>query len=199
MAPIVTEIIHIKINDAFHEKPELHKELREGAAYGGLLHQSYGLGLEDPTQLHWILHFDQGFLPKDFTWPEKYGNFRQKISGITASDTVSYFVPLDAFPSKITSAPVTEIAIMTLKDDVSIEQYKSIADKMIASAKQAPGVHDACYGITEADPHRAYVFVGWDSIDAQHKWANGEPDIIAALKQCLAGLEMIHVKFNDHN
>lgn len=53
--------------------------------------------------------FDQGFLPKDFTWPEKYGNFRQKISGITASDTVSYFVPLDAFPSKITSAPVTEI------------------------------------------------------------------------------------------
>lgn len=54
---------------------------------------------------------------------------------------------------------------MTLKDDVSIEQYKSIADKMIASAKQAPGVHDACYGITEADPHRAYVFVGWDSID----------------------------------
>lgn len=55
MAPIVTEIIHIKINDAFHEKPELHKELREGAAYGGLLHQSYGLGLEDPTQLHWIL------------------------------------------------------------------------------------------------------------------------------------------------
>lgn len=53
--------------------------------------------------------FDQGFLPKDFTWPEKYGNFRQKISGITASDPVSYFVPLDAFPSKITSAPVTEI------------------------------------------------------------------------------------------
>ncbi|PCH35840.1 hypothetical protein WOLCODRAFT_81646 [Wolfiporia cocos MD-104 SS10] len=194
MSPIITEIMHVHVNDAFTAQPELYKELRNGARKGGLVHQHYGLGIEDPKQLYWILHFDQGFLPKDFTWPAEYGDFPQKIGAISTAEPVSYFMPLDEFPSSITAAPAT----LTLKSDVDLEKYKQTQNTVLASLRAAPGNHGACFSVTETDPSRAYVFVGWDAIGDQHKWMEKESALLRGLYEHLQGSEIVHVKFTAH-
>jgi hypothetical protein len=53
--------------------------------------------------------FNQGFEPKDFSWPKsKYSDFTQEISRISTKLT-SAFLPFEVFDKGVTKAPVTEV------------------------------------------------------------------------------------------
>jgi len=45
----------MSVNDAFTADPSLFDKMREGAKKAGIVNQSYGLGLDEPTQLYWII------------------------------------------------------------------------------------------------------------------------------------------------
>ena len=49
------QVIRISVNDAFTADPSLFDKLRESATKAGIVNQSFGFGVEEPTQLYWIL------------------------------------------------------------------------------------------------------------------------------------------------
>jgi hypothetical protein len=55
MAPKITEVFQVKVNDKFHSDPSLFTRLRDGAEKGGLKRQSYGIDVTDSANLIWIL------------------------------------------------------------------------------------------------------------------------------------------------
>lgn len=53
--PSLLEIIRIKVNDRFSSSPELFVQLRAGVQEGGAQEQLFGLGVEKPDELTWLL------------------------------------------------------------------------------------------------------------------------------------------------
>ncbi|KAI0929897.1 hypothetical protein AcV5_006739 [Taiwanofungus camphoratus] len=197
---MIAEVLHMQVNDYFSAKPELYDELRKGAEKGGLARQSYGVSVEDPRQLYWILHFENGFLPKDFVWPEDHGSFPEKLGAISTTEPVSYFMPFDVFPKETTAAPVTELAVLTLKPNIDIVRYNAATEKLKVGLRKTTGVHGADSSITETGSRRAYTFVGWDSVEAHISFAESEAgkELLQSLAEFLEKAEVVHVKFTDH-
>ncbi|KAL6303521.1 hypothetical protein BKA93DRAFT_721033, partial [Sparassis latifolia] len=160
----VVELMRMQVTDAYIARSELHRELRNGVR-AGLVHQSYGLCVEDQMQLFWVLHFGQGFLPKDFVWPEAYGDFPQKIGQNTTAPPTSYLMPLKKFSQAITHAPVTEMGGMVLKADADRAQFGAAVDKMLAMVHADPGSTDGMWVFVDSHDGKAYVLVGWNSLE----------------------------------
>ena len=53
--PIIVELIVVDLKEGVGKDDATFKKLREGAAKGGLKHQSFGLGIEHPNKLYWAL------------------------------------------------------------------------------------------------------------------------------------------------
>jgi hypothetical protein len=56
------EVIRISVNDTFTADPSAFDKLRAGAQKAGIVNQSYGRGVEDPSQLYWIIRASVLFL-----------------------------------------------------------------------------------------------------------------------------------------
>ncbi|GBE80524.1 predicted protein [Sparassis crispa] len=147
----VVELMRMQVTDAYIARSELHRELRNGVR-AGLVHQSH-------------VDFGQGFLPKDFVWPEAYGDFPQKIGQITTAPPTSYLMPLKKFSQAITHAPVTEMGGMVLKADADRAQFGAAVDKMLAMVHADPGSTDGMWVFVDSHDGKAYVLVGWNSLE----------------------------------
>ena len=53
--PITVELIVVDLKEGVGKDDAILKKLREGAAKGGLKRQSFGLSIEHPNKLYWVL------------------------------------------------------------------------------------------------------------------------------------------------
>lgn len=117
----------MKVNDRFTSEPDLFVQLRASADKGGVKsEQLYGLGIEHPDELIWILCklllfrcyylelersavFERAEDRKVFAWPQGYGNFTEKIAEISVIKFSPQTMPIDIRTWKtIESSPITE-------------------------------------------------------------------------------------------
>lgn len=61
------QVIRISVNDAFTADPSLFDKLRESATKAGIVNQSFGFGVEEPTQLYWILRTRVCFVSRNMS------------------------------------------------------------------------------------------------------------------------------------
>jgi len=203
MATIV-ELAVVDLKEGVDKENAILKKFREGAAKGGLKRQSYGFSVEHPQKLLWTLYFENGFERKDFKWPaDEYGNFVDDLKSIAAPDSTHtrYYFPFPSFPHAVTTAPVTEVAIITLKAGADIAAFKAVQDAAFAKIKQAPGVHDATYSITtEAGANPVVLLlVGWDSVEA-HESLVAIPENkaqLAGLYEFIEKADVLHVSYSN--
>ncbi|KAH9932606.1 uncharacterized protein B0H18DRAFT_1102348 [Fomitopsis serialis] len=139
---------------------------------------------------------DQGFEPTDLVWPkDEYGDFFEEILNIATAKPVSYFVPFGTFPEKITTAPVTEIAVITVKGDV--EEYERAYQAAVGA--KPPAMHDACYSITKIGGKQvSVVFVGWDSVKAHQSWHKENAAKLQVIGSYLETAALVHVPLKAH-
>jgi len=195
------KIIRIPVNDAYTDAH--FDKLREGARKAGIVNQSYGREVEDPSQLYWIVHFDQGFEPKDVVWPKaEYGGFKEGLAYISRESTTSALCEFKTFPKEITKAPVTEIAIATLKDGVKYAEVNAIIESFTESVRdKVPGLHGVTGGNNSTNDREVYVILGWDTIENHLKFKDS-PEFqryLAEVGPYMAGPpKVVHVHFKDH-
>ncbi|KAH9932624.1 uncharacterized protein B0H18DRAFT_986712 [Fomitopsis serialis] len=200
----IVEVAVVDLKEGIDKENAVLEKLREGAAKGGLKRQSYGLSVEHPQRLYWTLYFENGFEQKDFKWPEaEYGNFVDDIKSVSAPDstyTRRYFT-FPSFPHAVTAAPVTEVAIITLKADADLAAFKAVQEGALGKLTQAPTVHGATYSITTdagANPV-VLLLVGWDSVEA-HQSLVAIPENKAALGSLYGFIEkadILHVSYSN--
>ncbi|KAI0712901.1 hypothetical protein C8Q72DRAFT_906732, partial [Fomitopsis betulina] len=107
--PITVELIVVDLKEGVGKDDAILKKLREGAAKGGLKRQSFGLSIEHPNKLYWVLFFENGLEPKDFKWPEEeYSSFADQLKAISTSDFTRYIATCHEFSNKVVEAPITE-------------------------------------------------------------------------------------------
>jgi len=203
--PITTiEMIIIFVNDTFKADPSLFDSLRAGAQKAGIVNQSYGFQVEDPNQLYWILHFDQGFEPKDFVWPtSEYGDFAQEVSRISTKVS-STFLRGEAFTKGITTAPVTEVASLTLSDDAKIQDFNAslrIVETNLVSKE--PTMHNITWAVNSSNERQVHLFLGWDSTEAHFKYQKTPEytqfrDAVGSYLNFAIPPSAVHVKFTDN-
>ncbi|KZT64296.1 hypothetical protein DAEQUDRAFT_815076 [Daedalea quercina L-15889] len=195
---VTVELMVIELKDGVDGQSPEFKRFREAAAKAGIIHQSYGTPIENAKQLYWVLSFDQGFEPKDLVWPEKeYGDFFREVLNIATAEPVSYFIPFDAYPEKAVTAPVTEIAVITLKGDV--DAYTKLQDVAILELQKSPSVHEARYGITKIGEKQAAVaFVGWASVETHQSWAKANREKLQAAGAFVESATLVHVPLKLH-
>ncbi|KIM81567.1 hypothetical protein PILCRDRAFT_89050 [Piloderma croceum F 1598] len=192
------QLIRVSVNDAFTADPSLFDKLREGATKAGIVKQSFGFGVEEPTQLYWILHFDQGFEPTESVWPtNEYGNFTEGLMGISTEVTKT-LLTFESFSAETIKAPLTEITILTLKDGAKIEEFKSVIDPFQAGfASEVP----TSWAVNSFNDREVFLFAGWDSVET-HAEFNGTPEFLKyktdMSKFMAAPPKMRHVKLADH-
>ncbi|KAH9932620.1 uncharacterized protein B0H18DRAFT_1115848 [Fomitopsis serialis] len=170
------------LKEGIDKEDAVLKKLREGMAKGGLIErQSYGFSVEHPQRLYWTLYFENGFERKDFKWPEaEYGNFVDDLKWITTADYTRYYFDFPSFPHAIIAAPVTEIAIGTLKADADLAAFKPVMEA--AGAKPV-----------------VVLLIGWDSIEA-HKSVSAIPENqakVVPLHAFAEKVDIVHVSFID--
>ncbi|KIM87485.1 hypothetical protein PILCRDRAFT_278443 [Piloderma croceum F 1598] len=200
--PSIVQAIRLAVNDAYKADPTLFDKLREGATKAGIIHQKYGFEVENPDQLFWLLHFNQGVEPKDTVWPAaEYGDFSEALSRITI-DEQKVYLPFEQFPREIVGAPVTDIGILTLKEGVKVEEFKKIIDPFRASlAGKVPGYHGSAWSVDSTNDRKIFLFAGWDSIEAQVKF-NETPEFAKYKSEAFPLFDsatppkVLHVKFN---
>ena len=57
-------------------------------------------------------------------------------------------------------------AILTLKADANVEDFKNIIDPFRANmASQVPAMHASAWAADSSDSRKIFLFVGWDSIE----------------------------------
>ncbi|KZT64288.1 hypothetical protein DAEQUDRAFT_732796 [Daedalea quercina L-15889] len=198
----VVELIIVDVKEGVGKDDAILKKLREAAAKGGLKHQSYGFTVENPNKYVWILYIENGFEAKDFKWPAaEYGDFAEELKKVSTSDFTRYFFSFPSFPPTITSAPVTETALITLKADVDLAQFNLLQEGIIGQLKQQPTVLGTTHAITTeagANPI-VLLFVGWESVEA-HKALVAKPENqgeLAKFQVYMDKLDAVHVHFTN--
>jgi len=197
------QVIRLVVNDAYKADPTLFDKLREGAAKTGVVHQRYGFEVENPDQLFWMLHFNQGVEPKDTVWlAAEYGDFSEALGRITL-DEQKVYLPFEDFPREIVVAPVTSIGIFILKEGVKIEEFAKIFNPFHANVvSKAPGYHGSIWSVDSANDRKIFLFAGWDSVEA-HTKLNATPEVAKHRSEAPALLDnaqppkTLYVKFND--
>ncbi|KAK7455757.1 hypothetical protein VKT23_010789 [Stygiomarasmius scandens] len=200
---MITEYLHFRTKPTFTSDPSLFAKLREGARAAGIVNQSYGLGVEDKEVLHWLIQFDQGFGPKEFVWDEaKYGDFINEVMKIAQQPPESAFMNFDEepFPKAVTDAPVTELATLGIKEDLSKEQVSKTMDEACARLRKATGAKGACWGVDGSKPRDVYLFVGWESVESHVAYTKTDDfkEVQKLLGGVVASAKMSHVAFSDH-
>lgn len=191
------QIIRISTNDTFNEDPSLFDRFPGAVQSAGITAQSYGREVEDPNQFYWIIHFDQGFEP------EEYGDFTRGLSRISTR-VVSTFLQIDDFAAEITDAPVTEIGIMTAKDDADLEAFEGVIGRLRSTfSRKVSTVQGNAWSFNSHNELQLFWFVGWDSMDARNEFEE-TPDFVKYKGACAPYLDysmppkVVHVEFEDH-
>jgi len=168
------QVIRISVNDVFSANPSLFDKLREGATKAGIMNQSFGFGVEEPTRLYWILHFDQGFEPTESVWPtSEYGDFTEGLRSISTEVTKT-LLPFESFSVETVKAPLTDITIFTLKDGAKIEEFRNVINPFREGfASKTP----TSWAVNAFDDREVFLFVGWDSVETHAKF-NGTPEFL---------------------
>lgn len=55
MSPIISEIFKIQVAPTFQLNSPAFKELRDAVVKGGVKEQYYGLSMDDPNKLLWVI------------------------------------------------------------------------------------------------------------------------------------------------
>ncbi|KAH9949052.1 hypothetical protein B0H21DRAFT_841415 [Amylocystis lapponica] len=197
---IITELTQFTVDDMFSAEPGLYRKLRAGARAAGLRRQSYGVDINNPKMLYWLLHFEDGFRPKDLVWPvEEYGGFLANVAAISAAESVSAFMPLPEFPREVPEAPVTEVEVITLKPDAALDAFRGAIDAGLARVRASEGSHGGCWSMPGGDSRKAYIFVGWDSVECHGKFkqAEGAAETRPVLEASVEKVEVAYVKFTN--
>ncbi|KZT22360.1 hypothetical protein NEOLEDRAFT_1150052 [Neolentinus lepideus HHB14362 ss-1] len=166
----ITEILRATVNDRFTSEPSLHAELRAGANQGGLPQQAWGLNVNKPNELFWLLFFPEGLDPKDFQLPAEYGDFPERLAAIGTSEPASHFLPFE-LPERAIKAPVTELAqaFITIKPSVKHEDVRSHIEGIVDIASAAPGCFGGRWAFSNDDNRLACCILGWESSEAHAK------------------------------
>ncbi|THU99257.1 hypothetical protein K435DRAFT_964514 [Dendrothele bispora CBS 962.96] len=202
---MITEYLRFRTTPSFSSDPSLFAKLREGARAAGIVNQSYGIGVEDKEVLHWIIQFDQGFGPKDFVWDEaKYGDFTKEVMKIAQEPPQSAFMHFDddkePFAKEVTDAPVTELAAIELKEDLSEEEASKTLNDIRSIVRKAKNGKGACWGADNDKPKNVYLFVGWESVEDHVAFTKTDSfkEVQGMMKNIISGVKMGHVAFSDH-
>jgi len=195
------KIIRIPVNDAYTDAH--FDKLTAGAQKAGIVNQSYGREVEDPSQLYWVIHFDQGFEQKDVVWPKaEYGGFKEGLSYISRESTTNALCDFKTFPKEVTKAPVTGIVIVTLKDGVKYAEVDAIIKSFAESiCGKVPGLHGMTWANNSTNDREVYLVPGWDTIENHLKFKDS-PEFQKYLTEVgpyvACSTKSVHVHFKDH-
>ncbi|EPS94236.1 hypothetical protein FOMPIDRAFT_93691 [Fomitopsis schrenkii] len=181
------------------------KKLRDACALGGLTKQTYGVAVENPRKLYWVIHYET-ITPKDFLskWPSDFCDYAKEVGEIMTEEPVSYYLPRDScdklFPKATTDARVTEIAIVEPKNADDLEYYKEVQRDAVDAQAAESTAHEGWYSLikTEKGVWTGVIFVGWDSAEAHNAAAAKNAALLQPFHGVAALVWLVHVSMTDH-
>ncbi|KZT64298.1 hypothetical protein DAEQUDRAFT_732811 [Daedalea quercina L-15889] len=201
----VVELIVGRFKDGVTTDHPSYKKLRDACVIGGLHKQSYGVAAEDSQTLYWIIHYET-ITPKDFLpkWPSDFCDYLKEVNEIMPEEPVSYYMPRESYSNpwstKITSASVTEIALVELKGEEYVEKYKKLQQSAVDVLSEEPTAHYPWFSVIKSEKGvwTGLVFVGWDSKEAHEGWGAKNVALLQPLRDVAAKVSAVHVSMRDH-
>jgi len=164
----------------------------------GLVKIRSGLQVEDDTVLCWVLDWESLEYHQAFMASDVYKPF---VAGLRQFSQSSSMVHVTFEPaseaSQVFGAPVTEIAVVTMKPGVDGAKLEHGFPAMQGVIKdpQTKGAHGVVCGVTVESPDQYVIASGWDSVEA-HITAIAPPSAQEVLKHAfmLADFDVKHAK-----
>ncbi|KIM35066.1 hypothetical protein M413DRAFT_32774 [Hebeloma cylindrosporum] len=171
MPPILSEIIKFKIAPGFELDSPNFAQLRESAVANGVKEQYYGICMDTPNTLFWVIQWlaDRG--------PLESLEFRNAVKVLDVEGTPeSYYLPFgdDSLPRPALTVPLCELCFLHLRDSADREGLAYSLNKTFTDCYYADGFIGGHWSTASNDENMNYYYLGWQSRDLHTAFSKTE-------------------------
>ncbi|KAF7422424.1 hypothetical protein PC9H_010580 [Pleurotus ostreatus] len=197
------EVLAVNVSDGFTKDPKVVYQLVNILKnVPGYITTYYGFQQEDKTKGYvlnvWETYEHHAALMQEPNYPEVVTAFSLMPAAPMPENTVMDHVAFAPYPVTALDAPVTEMAILTLKEGQDAKVLNEELAKLAKALDAAKGAHPPCsFGASRQRPEHNVLLVGWDNVQAHldSVYGPGGPtDVIERLGK-LADVSFSHTAF----
>ncbi|KAF9498957.1 hypothetical protein BDN71DRAFT_1587005 [Pleurotus eryngii] len=200
--PII-EVLTVNVSDGFVKDPKVVYQLVNILKnVPGYITTYYGFQHEDKTKGYvlnvWETVGHHAALMQEPSYPEVVTAFSLMPAAPMPENTVMDHVAFAPYPVTALDAPITEMAVVTLKEGQDAKLLKEELANLAKALDVAKGAHPLCsFGASRQRPEHNVLLVGWDNIQIHNDSVygpGGPTDVIARIKK-LADVSVSHTAF----
>ncbi|KAH9164287.1 hypothetical protein EDB89DRAFT_2017801 [Lactarius sanguifluus] len=177
--PIVVEVIQFVSTEQCLANPSLFQELRDivqGWQEKGLKGQYWGVTMEKPNDIYWVLFWQSRVHAAAFAADPLYPEFVQRRQSLATTPVRDLYASLSGNPQLCVEAPVTEVDIFKAQEARIEKMHETLHNTVhFLWLLQPQGFAGSSPSVTCEDPLVGIYFGGWNSVEVRRDTGTSRP------------------------
>ncbi|KAF8961733.1 hypothetical protein BDZ97DRAFT_1827730 [Flammula alnicola] len=192
MSPIISEILKIQVDPAFNLNSPAFEKLRDAAIKGGVKEQYYGLCMDEPDKLLWVIHWPGDANPAEYTGTQGE-NFRESVKALDVnSNPSSWYLPFESadLVRPALTAPICELCYVHITPPTSL-----VADslhKTFTDCYLAPGFVGGYWSTALNDDKMNYYYLGWETREVCRRLPTAQSTVSLSPHSCMPSIRKLN-------